>query len=92
MNDALPAFLTIILMPLTYSITNGMIFGLLASAGFYFTTGQVWSDAKTLHRSMNCLTVGTTLSEAEEDESFLGSHQNEPNGEQVSSSKYGSFV
>ena len=50
MNEALPAFLTIILMPLTYSITNGMIFGLLASAGFYLTTGQMFSDAKTLHR------------------------------------------
>jgi adenine/guanine/hypoxanthine permease len=50
MNEALPAFLTIILMPLTYSITNGMIFGLLAAAGFYLTTGQIFSDAKTLHR------------------------------------------
>ena len=50
MNEVLPAFLTIILMPLTYSITNGMIFGLLAAAGFYLTTGQLFSDAKTLHR------------------------------------------
>lgn len=45
MSDALPAFLTIILMPLTYSITNGMIFGLLAALGFYFTTGQFLKDA-----------------------------------------------
>jgi hypothetical protein len=50
MNEALPAFLTIILMPLTYSITNGMIFGLLASAGFYFTTGQMFRDAQKLHQ------------------------------------------
>jgi AGZA family xanthine/uracil permease-like MFS transporter len=48
MNDALPAFLTIILMPLTYSITNGMIFGLLTSIGFYFTTGKFWIDAQTI--------------------------------------------
>lgn len=40
MRDALPAFLTIVLMPLTYSITNGMVFGLLSAAGFYFTSGQ----------------------------------------------------
>jgi AGZA family xanthine/uracil permease-like MFS transporter len=53
MNDALPAFLTIILMPLTYSITNGIIFGLLTSAGFYFTTGQFLTDAKDLHRKMS---------------------------------------
>lgn len=44
MNEALPAFLTIILMPLTYSITNGMIFGLLFAAGFYFTSGHFFSD------------------------------------------------
>lgn len=48
MNDALPAFLTIILMPLTYSFTNGMVFGILASCGFYFTTGQFMKDAKKL--------------------------------------------
>lgn len=49
MNDALPAFLTIILMPLTYSITNGMVFGLLSAFGFYFTTGQFMKDANELH-------------------------------------------
>lgn len=47
MSDALPAFLTIILMPLTYSITNGMIFGLLFAAGFYVTTGQLFSDLRS---------------------------------------------
>ena len=46
MDDSLPAFLTLLLMPLTYSITNGMILGLLASIGFYFTTGKFWLDIK----------------------------------------------
>mmetsp|Transcript_51476 Transcript_51476/g.124284 ORF Transcript_51476/g.124284 Transcript_51476/m.124284 type:complete len:488 (-) Transcript_51476:99-1562(-) len=46
MSQALPAFLTLILMPLTYDITNGMIFGLAAAAGFYFTTGQFFTDMK----------------------------------------------
>jgi AGZA family xanthine/uracil permease-like MFS transporter len=49
------AFLTIILMPLTYSITNGMIFGLLMAGGFYFTTGQFLTDAKTMHRKLSRL-------------------------------------
>ena len=65
MSDALPAFLTIILMPLTYSITNGMIFGLLASAGFYFTTGQFLTDAKTLQRK---LSIGAASISSEEEE------------------------
>ena len=30
------------------SLTNNMIFGLLASAGFYFTTVQFLTDAKSL--------------------------------------------
>lgn len=44
MVDALPAFLTILLMPLTYSITNGMIFGLVASLGLYITSGEMFQD------------------------------------------------
>ena len=58
MNEALPAFLTIILMPLTYSITNGMIFGLVTSFAFYFTTGQFFSDARKWHRTL--IRFGTT--------------------------------
>lgn len=46
MRAALPAFLTIALMPFTFSITNGMFFGLMAAAAFYFTSGQCWKDAK----------------------------------------------
>jgi AGZA family xanthine/uracil permease-like MFS transporter len=46
MSQALPAFLTLVLMPLTYSITNGMIFGLAASMAFYFTKGQFLVDLK----------------------------------------------
>jgi adenine/guanine/hypoxanthine permease len=63
MNEALPAFLTIILMPLTYSITNGMIFGLLTSVAFYFTTGQFMVDSKALHTSC----TGDTSSMEEEE-------------------------
>lgn len=44
MNEAIPAFLTIIIMPFTFSITNGIAIGLFSSFVFYFTTGQVFSD------------------------------------------------
>jgi adenine/guanine/hypoxanthine permease len=44
MADALPAFLTMLLMPLTYSITNGMLFGLASAACLYVTTGRLGTD------------------------------------------------
>lgn len=44
MDSALPAFLTIILMPLTYSITNGMVFGMAFAFFFYITTGSAFRD------------------------------------------------
>ena len=67
MNEALPAFLTIILMPLTYSITNGMIFGLLAAAGFYFTTGQVFTDIKELgYKASEAILAGRKVEEEDE--------------------------
>ena len=50
MNEALPAFITIILMPLTFSITNGMILGIAFSMAFYVTTGQIFQDAKSVHK------------------------------------------
>ncbi|CAB9517437.1 Adenine/guanine permease [Seminavis robusta] len=62
MDEALPAFLTIILMPLTYSITNGMIFGLLSAAAFYFTTGQAFTDTMDLFKNARaaCTNAGRT--------------------------------
>ena len=51
MDEALPAFLTILLMPLTYSITNGMIFGLLAAAVFYVTSGRCFVDGTSVYDS-----------------------------------------
>ena len=46
MASAIPAFLTIVMMPLTYSITNGIVFGLVSALGFYITTGRAFSDIK----------------------------------------------
>lgn len=44
MSDAIPAFLTMTIMPFTFSITNGIIFGLIAAFFFYITTGQCYRD------------------------------------------------
>lgn len=44
MKEAVPAFLTLFLMPLTYSVTDGVILGLTASLLLYITTGQVVED------------------------------------------------
>lgn len=81
-NDALPAFLTIILMPLTYSITNGMIFVLVTSAGFYLTTGQFLTDAKVLRRQIS------NASDDDETEMLVDGEEKE---EDARDGGYGSF-
>jgi AGZA family xanthine/uracil permease-like MFS transporter len=39
-EDALPAFLTIILIPLTFSITQGILWGFIAHTGLYLLAGR----------------------------------------------------
>ncbi|PYS75953.1 MAG: permease [Acidobacteria bacterium] len=39
-EDALPAFLTIILIPLTFSITQGILWGFISHAGLYLIAGR----------------------------------------------------
>ena len=50
MMEAVPAFLTMIMMPFTFSITNGIVFGLTSSIVFYFITGTAWTDFQILYR------------------------------------------
>jgi AGZA family xanthine/uracil permease-like MFS transporter len=40
MEDGLPAFLTIILVPLTFSITQGILWGFVAHVGLYLMAGR----------------------------------------------------
>jgi AGZA family xanthine/uracil permease-like MFS transporter len=40
LEDTLPAFLTIILIPLTFSITQGILWGFIAHAGLYLLAGR----------------------------------------------------
>jgi AGZA family xanthine/uracil permease-like MFS transporter len=46
MTQAIPAFLTMTLIPFTFSITNGIMFGLLASTFFYVSTGLFFDDVR----------------------------------------------
>ena len=39
-EDALPAFLTIVLIPLTFSITQGILWGFISQAAMYLATGR----------------------------------------------------
>ena len=75
MDSAVPAFLVLTLIPLTYSITNGIVFGLAAAVVFYFTTGKAFSDImRTIKKSR-----GETVDEVEpllDDDNIHGSEVN----------------
>lgn len=51
LEDALPAFLTIILIPLTFSITQGILWGFISHVALYLLAGR----AKDLHPLMYIL-------------------------------------
>jgi AGZA family xanthine/uracil permease-like MFS transporter len=40
-TEAIPAFITIIMMPLTYSIAEGIVFGMLSYVSLKLLTGKV---------------------------------------------------
>jgi AGZA family xanthine/uracil permease-like MFS transporter len=46
MSEAVPAFLTMVIMPFTFSITNGIVFGLASAFCFSLTTGNFFKDIK----------------------------------------------
>mmetsp|Transcript_19988 Transcript_19988/g.25959 ORF Transcript_19988/g.25959 Transcript_19988/m.25959 type:complete len:521 (+) Transcript_19988:138-1700(+) len=46
MYEAVPAFLTLAMMPLTFSIPNGIFFGTVAHAILYVTTGEFFTWVK----------------------------------------------
>ena len=48
MSEAIPAFLTLTLIPFSFSISNGILFGLITSSFFYISTGKVFIDIKYL--------------------------------------------
>jgi AGZA family xanthine/uracil permease-like MFS transporter len=52
-EEGLPAFLTIILIPLTFSITQGILWGFISHVGLYLVTGR----RKDVHPVMYVLAV-----------------------------------
>jgi AGZA family xanthine/uracil permease-like MFS transporter len=48
-EESLPAFLTLILIPLTFSITEGLAWGLIAHVVLFTITGRFKEIPKTLH-------------------------------------------
>jgi adenine/guanine/hypoxanthine permease len=52
-EDSLPAFLTIILIPLTFSITQGILWGFIAHTGLYLMAGR----SKEIHPVMYALAL-----------------------------------
>ena len=47
-SQGIPAFLTIIFMPFTFSINNGIFIGILFSFLFYITTGEIFLQIRDL--------------------------------------------
>ena len=50
-TEAIPAFLTLMMIPFTFSITNGILFGLGSSFALYLMTGEGFKDARKFMRS-----------------------------------------
>lgn len=52
-EEGLPAFLTIILIPLTFSITQGILWGFISHVGLYLMVGR----HKDIHPVMHVLAL-----------------------------------
>ena len=52
-EDSLPAFLTIILIPLTFSITQGILWGFISHTALYLMAGR----RKEIHAVMYALAL-----------------------------------
>ena len=61
-EDALPAFLTIILIPLTFSITQGILWGFITHAGLYTLAGR-WREVGPVMYALALVSVGLLLLE-----------------------------
>jgi xanthine/uracil/vitamin C permease (AzgA family) len=62
MEDALPAFLTIILIPLTFSITQGILWGFITHAGLYTLAGRAREVGAVMY-ALALISVGLLLLE-----------------------------
>ena len=62
LEDALPAFLTIILIPLTFSITQGILWGFITHAGLYTLAGRAREVGPVMY-ALALVSVGLLLLE-----------------------------
>jgi AGZA family xanthine/uracil permease-like MFS transporter len=61
-EDALPAFLTVILIPLTFSITQGILWGFITHAGLYALAGRAREVGAVMY-ALALVSVGLLLLE-----------------------------
>ena len=61
-EDALPAFLTVVLIPLTFSITQGILWGFISHAGLYTLAGR-WREVGPVMYALALVSVGLLLVE-----------------------------
>jgi adenine/guanine/hypoxanthine permease len=61
-EDALPAFLTLILIPLTFSITQGILWGFISHAGLYLIAGRAREVGPVMY-ALALVSVGLLLLE-----------------------------
>ncbi|HEX7955850.1 MAG TPA: NCS2 family permease [Pyrinomonadaceae bacterium] len=61
-EDALPAFLTVVLIPLTFSITQGILWGFISHAGLYTIAGRAREVGPVMY-SLAFVSVGLLLVE-----------------------------
>jgi len=61
-EEGLPAFLTIILIPLTFSITQGILWGFIAHVGLYLMVGRR-KDIKPVMYALAAVAIGLLLLE-----------------------------
>jgi adenine/guanine/hypoxanthine permease len=61
-EDALPAFLTLVLIPLTFSITQGILWGFISQAALYAATGRMRELKPSLY-ALAAVSVGLLLLE-----------------------------
>lgn len=57
LEDALPAFITIILIPLTFSITQGILWGFIAYAVMYLLAGR-WREVSPIMYTLAVVSAG----------------------------------
>jgi AGZA family xanthine/uracil permease-like MFS transporter len=61
-EDALPVFLTLILIPLTFSITQGILWGFISHAGLYVIAGRAREVGRVMY-ALALVSVGLLLLE-----------------------------